>query len=180
MDNPLRPQRLNRTYELLSAYRAFERQRVSRVAHVREARGRILRQVTATCEMAELVVSLVGESLDLYRELLCSEQLELFHLAPLAGHPEGMWIEKVKLALGAGYISEEVGLAVYGPVGVAVEWVGSESKMWSSWAERFDKLCSHEDERIRDVGQAGRAYAMRNFEQALRQERKEAVYGMWR
>jgi len=143
-----------------------------------ESRGRILHQIPATYEMAELVVRLIGENLVLYRELLCDEQLKLFHLAPLAGHPEGIWIEKAKLALDAGYSSKEVALAVYGPVGIIVEWVGSESGMWSGWVARFDKLCSHEDERIRKVGEVGKAYATQNLEQSLSQERREAVYGI--
>jgi hypothetical protein len=143
-----------------------------------ESRGRILRQVPATYEMAEFVVSLIGGDLVLYRELLCNDQLRPFHLAPLAGYPEGAWIEKAKLALDAGYSSKEVALAVYEPVGISVEWVGSESKMWSSWAERFDKLCSHEDERIREVGEAGKTHAVQNFARALSWERGEAIYGI--
>jgi hypothetical protein len=144
-----------------------------------ESRSQLLGQLPAAYEMAEFIDRLVGESLDLYLELLNNKQLESLHLVPLAGHPEGSWIEKAKLALDAGYSNEEVALSVYGPVGVTVEWIGSESRMWSSWVERFDKLCSYEDEGIRKVGKAGKAYASRNWEQALERERKEAIYGTW-
>lgn len=145
-----------------------------------ESRARILHQMPATYEMAEMVVQLVGENLDLYHRLLCNEHLKLLHLAPLTGHPEGIWIEKAKLALDAGYSSQEVAQAVYGPIGISVEWTASESEMWSGWAAQFDKLCSHEDECIREVGEAGKAYAAANQERALDQERLEAIYGMIR
>lgn len=144
-----------------------------------EARRQVLCQVPETYEMAGLVACLVGENLDLCRELLSNERLKLLHLAPLSGYPEGKWVEMAKLALDAGYSNKEVALAVYGVLGLmSVEWVGSESRMWTGWVERFDRLCSHEDERIRKVGEAGRAYAKGHLEQALAQEREEAIYGM--
>ena len=36
-------------------------------------------------------------------------------------------------------------------------WVGDESAMWSRRVDDYDQLCSHEDERIRRVGEIGKA-----------------------
>jgi len=145
-----------------------------------EARRRILHQVPETYEVAELVACLVSENLALYRELLNDERLKRLHLVPLLGHPEGVWVEKAKLALDAGYSFEEVANAVYG-YPMIISWDGKESAMWAGWVERFDLLCSHEDERIRKVGEAGKAKAKAFRNRALEQERNEAIYGIgWR
>jgi hypothetical protein len=89
-------------------------------------------------------------------------------------------VEKAKLALDAGYSFEEVAGAVYG-YPMMVSWSGEESAMWLEWVERFDRLCLHEDERIRKVGEIGRAKAEVFQYRALEQERNEAIYGIeWR
>ena len=146
-----------------------------------DARRRILRQVPATYEFEELVDYLIGGNLDLYRDLLSDERLKPFHLVPLSGYPEGVWVEKAKLALDAGYGIEEVTYAVRRFLHMELAWVGNESDLWADWIERLDRLCSHEDERIRKVGEAGRARAEELRDRALKQERNEAIYGIgWR
>lgn len=143
-----------------------------------EARQRILHRVPETYEMAEFVACLVGENLALYRQLLNDERLKRLHLIPLSGHPEGVWVEKAKLALDAGYSFEEVAGAVHSYPMMVISWSGKESAMWAEWVERFDRLYSHEDERIRKVGEVGRASARASQEFALRQERDDAIYGI--
>ena len=142
-----------------------------------DARRRLLRQVPETGEAAEFVACLIGKNPDLYRALLRDERLQPYHMVPLAGHPEGEWIEMAKLALDAGYSSKEVALAIYG-FGMEFGWIGSESEMWSGWVERFERLCSHEDERIREVGEMGKAHMEENLRRALNRERQEAIYGI--
>jgi hypothetical protein len=142
-----------------------------------DARRQILRQVPETYEVAELVACLIGENLVLYRELLNDERLKYLHLVPLSGYPEETWVEKAKLALDASYSIEEVADAVYG-YPMIVSWSGKESAMWAEWVERFGQLCSHEDERIRRVGEAGRAKAEASWDRALERERNEAIYGI--
>ena len=146
-----------------------------------EARRRILHRVPETYGVEELVACLVGENLALYRELLNDERLKRLHLVPLVGHPEGVWMEKAKLALDAGYSFEEVAGAVRSYPLMVVSWSGKESTMWAEWVEQFDRLCSHEDARIRKVGEAGRARAKASRDRAVEQERDEAIYGIeWR
>jgi hypothetical protein len=142
-----------------------------------DAKRSILRQFPETYEVAEVVASLIDEDLDLYRELLNTERLEILHLVPLAGTIEGIWAEKAKLALDAGYQPGEIAGAAYGyPMSVTVKW-GKESMMWAEWIERWTQICSHEDEQIREVGEAGKDFAQARYEEALKRERDEAVYG---
>jgi hypothetical protein len=146
-----------------------------------DARRRILRQIPATYEFEELVDYLIGGNLDLYRDLLSDERLQPFHLVPLSGYPEGVWVEKARLALDAGYSIEEVAYVVRHFPHMELAWVGKESDLWADWIERFDRLCSHEDERIRKVGEAGRVAVEERRDRALKQERNEAIYGRgWR
>lgn len=139
-----------------------------------EARCRLVRQIPEMYSEVELVGALIGDNLELYAELLHNARLKDMHLVPLAGYPEGVWIEKAKLSLDAGYSVKEVADAVYP---FSHFWGGNESNMWAEWVKRFEKLCSHEDERIQKVGMAGKAYAEHNRDLALKRERNEAVFG---
>ena len=144
-----------------------------------DSRLSILRQVPQAYDAAELVACLIDNDLDLYRVLLSDERLRQFHLVPLSGHPEGIWVEKAKLALDKGYSIEEIAHAVHAPYRYfSIRWNGNESDMWADWVERFDRLCSHEDERVRRIGELGKANAKASREEALKRERKEAVYGI--
>ncbi len=143
-----------------------------------ESKRNLLHQIPERYQFSELVGVLVDSHLDLYRELLSIERLRDFHLVPLAGNPEGVWHDKALIAIEAGYSAQDVSRAVYG-YSMVITWTGNESQMWSEWIERFDRLCSHEDERIRQVGEAGKRRAHSAYESALRQERREAIYGMW-
>ena len=141
-------------------------------------RRRILQQIPVTYEYEELVRHLVGGNLKLYSDLLSNKQFKRFHLIPLSGYPEGIWIEKAKLALDAGYSVEEVAHAVhYHPLS-SLAWIGGESGRWVGWIEQYNLLCLHEDERIRKVGEAGKAHAEERQASELKQEQYEAIYGL--
>lgn len=141
-----------------------------------EARRSLLSEVPDDYKMVEIIGLLVNDHLELYRYLLSIERLQDFHLAPLAGNPEGSWFDKARLALAAGHSSEEVAMAVHGYLTV-IAWTGSESSMWQEWVERFELLFSHPDETIRQIGIAGRNRAQSAMERARERERREAVYG---
>ncbi len=139
-------------------------------------RRAILHSLPAEYGAQQLVAGLVGNDMELYGELLNDQRLKAFHLVPLGGNPEGIWIEKAKLALDAGCDAEEIAHAAFGYPS-ALAWTGDESKMWAQWVERFDLLCSDPDARIQKIGQLGRAYALERQSEARRQERREAIYG---
>ena len=70
-----------------------------------EARRQLLSQIPDEYGFDEFVVHLVGENLDLYKDLLNNKHLKRYQLVPLSGHPEGGWIDKDKLALDAVYVT---------------------------------------------------------------------------
>jgi hypothetical protein len=51
------------------------------------------------------------------------------------------------------------------------------SDMWNCWVARYDRLLSNSDLRIQKVGKIGKAKALKNLERALKDERREAIYG---
>jgi hypothetical protein len=138
-----------------------------------EHRLSVLRAVHPSSRHNSLVRLLVGDDLDLYRRFLADSELTRVHLWPLNGHPVGLWPEKAKLALAAGFSANEVAYAAYGDL---LSWE-VESLMWQEWAEQFAKLCSHEDTGVRAAAEVGREHAQKRREKALEEERLEAIYG---
>jgi len=121
-----------------------------------------------------VVNKIIEENLDLYRELLSDERLKDFHLAPLAGYPEGTWIEKAELALEFGYSPVDIANSVYQPFW---SWSGKESAMWAVWSDKFNQLQAHENPDMQAIGELGLARADGSKATALAREHEEAVYG---
>lgn len=124
----------------------------------------------------ELVAYLVGEHLDIFKELLLSDIADHSKLAPLSSFPEDGWIEKAQLALDTGFSPADIE-TVLGRMPHA--WTGNESDMWAGWLERLEPLTLHEDERIRAIGEIARVRVEERRREALAQERRAAVFGRW-
>ncbi|MDY7019368.1 MAG: hypothetical protein SU899_04795 [Chloroflexota bacterium] len=56
-------------------------------------------------------------------------------------------------------------------------WSGNESEYWDQWVEAFEPLLTHDDPRIRTIGQIGKDYALAQKERAVAKERIENIYG---
>ena len=140
-----------------------------------EHREQLIGVIPANLFPAELVRAVIGSCPDLYRRLLEQPDLKRLHLGVLAGHPEsGRWAELAQMALAHGYAVDDV---IKGAFGIFQSWNGNESDMWKGWAEAFEALLSHDDERIRKVGAGGRDRAERLRDQARAEERDEEVRG---
>jgi hypothetical protein len=122
----------------------------------------------------EVVRGIVDDELEVYRVLLQNPRLKRFHLAPLAGKPDGPWISKALLALEAGYSHSDVAGAVYGSV---QSWNGDESAHWAQWVESFEPLLEHSDPAVREIGEHGRNRAVAKRDRALAEERLEDIRG---
>lgn len=118
----------------------------------------------------------MGDDIEVFKELLANAELADLHLAPLAGEPDNVWIEKSIAALDAGYSSEDIAGAVHGIFRVFT-WSGKESDMWQGWINSFSKLLTHNDLRIRQAGQIGIERSEARRQQSLREERDKDVYG---
>jgi len=141
-----------------------------------KSKKRVLEIIPPESSYEELVYGLIGNELELYRVLLGNKLLELFHLIPLKWHDQDIWKQKAKLAMDAGYSPSYVADAAYGFHGLP--WMGSESKMWKEWVDRFDSLLLHEDKRIRQVGAIGKADAEAKLQGSLKSEHDEKVFGI--
>jgi len=147
-------------------------------------RQELLKLVPNELWRREIVDFIVGDSLELYQILLKDKGKKDLHLLTLHGFKEDTigeetweeesWIAKAKLALDAGYTTEDIANAIF-----LFGWSlsGNESDMWSRWIARYDRLLSNDDPRIQKVGEIGKAKALKNLELALKDERREAIYG---
>jgi hypothetical protein len=139
-----------------------------------EQRKLLLEQIGDGFWHAEVIHGIVCNEPKVYRILLQNQRLKRLHLAPLAGNPTGVWIDKALLALDAGYSASDVAQAVFGS---CQSWSGSESMYWAQWAESFEPLLTHNDPGIRSVGQIGKDRALAQKDRALARERLEDIYG---
>ena len=149
-----------------------------------DERKELLRIVPNKMWRGEIVNSLIGDSLELYQNLLENKSKKDFHLSLLHGFKgdtigeetweEESWIAKAKVALDAGYTPEDIEDAIFSP-----SWSreGNASDMWNRWIARYDRLLSNSDPRIKKVGEIGKTKARKNLELALKDERREAIYG---
>lgn len=139
-----------------------------------EQRKALLEDIGDSFWPDDVIHGIVDDEMEIYRILLQNQQLRHFHLAPLAGKPTGFWIEKALLALDAGYSASDISQAVYGSFRF---WSGNESTYWSQWAESFAPLLTHDDPRIRTVGQIGKNRSLEQRDRALAREQREDIYG---
>lgn len=131
-------------------------------------------------QFAKVVTLLIGNNIEIYRSLLSLERLKRFHLAPLIWDDSESWIDKARTALESGYIPQEIVEAAHGFYNVqfgVVTWSGPESQYRQEWIDRFGKLCSHPDSKIREIGAIGQKRAQEDFQKAIKRERSEEIYG---
>ena len=124
----------------------------------------------------DLAKALIGDDLDLYKELLSSPELCEYHLTPLSGKPDRNWGAKAKLALDAGCNPIDILVATQSS---PMSWEGPESVMWTEWRDAFETVgeLNSEDPRLIDLARRGKAMVQANVERALSDERERAIYG---
>ena len=142
-----------------------------------EVKECIMKIIPPKWSYVDLVQKLIGNNTELYQQLLHNSSLKMFHLVPLIWQIQEVWVEKAKLALEAGYSPKDIAKAAYGFPFRSVFWTGKESIVRKEWVERFESLCSHNDERIRNIGIIGKNEAEEELLDALRREHEEDVFG---
>lgn len=149
-----------------------------------EERKELLKLIPADTWRPELIISLIGDSLELYRIFLMDDSKKDFHLLPLRGFKddeigeevwnEEEWVAKAKVVLDAGYTPEDISSAIFS---FGTSWSGSESEMYARWLARYESLCSNTDSRIRKAGEIGKDKTKKEYERVLAEEKSEAIYG---
>ena len=122
----------------------------------------------------KVMASLIGDSLELYSELLNIKPLKNLHLAPLSGKPGPGWSEKAVMARKFGYSVEDV-------IGATQcqghYWIGEESKMWKDWRIAFERLADYSDPRIAEISTRGTDYMHELETSARKRDREIAIHG---
>ena len=141
----------------------------------REQKLSVLRSMNPDSMYHSLAASVIGDDLELYDEFLRdADELTRVHAWPLVETPTGLWPEKARLALDAGFSVEDAAGAAFLSI---TGWSGNESDMWERWIRWFSELLSHQDERVRSIGEHGVTYARQQKSRALDEERYEEIYG---
>ena len=126
---------------------------------------------------ALVVQSFTRDSIELYDYLLSVQKLKQLHLYPLIFETRKRWVEKATLAMNHGYVPEDLAGAVYGVGARGVTWLGNRSAKEKEYFDFFKELTSHPDQRIQLVGGVGKSIANKRIQEALAEERNEAIYG---
>lgn len=142
-----------------------------------EQRRTVLKAIAvdkSSVSLKEIFGSLIGNSPNLYRELLDSQILTDLHLTPLGGKPNKEWAKKATLALDAGYTVDQI---VEATQNICQVWMGEDSDMWAEWRRAFETLLDNSDLRIVDIGKQGVQIMSRQERKAREREEQEAIDG---
>jgi len=142
-----------------------------------EERRSLLKTISSSPYDYLIVTHLIGNNIELYKELLANVNLKHLHLDPLYGKPNDAWVLKALAAMESGYSPRDVAHATkWG--NMKLDWFsGNESEMWDDWIKTFEPYLQHDDEKIRDVAKISIENARLARDKALREEQQEAVFG---
>jgi hypothetical protein len=124
-----------------------------------------------------IVTSLIGDSIELYQELLANKNMKHLHLNPLYGKPTDIWVLRVIAAMNLGYSAKEIAHTTRWGEMKITWWSGNESGMWDEWMKNFEPYLLHPEERIREVARICIENAKYSRDRALQEELKEEVFG---
>lgn len=139
-----------------------------------ESRRCMIQQLPGDYCMRTLLCALVGEDVDLYRDILQLPNLRVHHLAPLQRPQSAQWTTMAMVAMEYGYTPGDVAFAARGAIEVRM---GKESAAERGWLRFFEDLRNHPDEQLRKVGQAGCERVEPHLKRILQQEHDEEIYG---
>ncbi len=140
----------------------------------------ILEQNLQDIHEIELIKSIVGDSVSLYKYILnnCDFNNQRFYLlASLNRIPdERVWPEMALLASEKGIPVREIIRAVLQPAFFIVR-MGPESKIYEEFIDAFNKLSKNENRSLRDIANQGLIKAREIYDQCLRREMNQDIYG---
>jgi hypothetical protein len=142
-----------------------------------EQRAQLVGEMPAIPIIRFLLPPIVRQEPELYKQLLTVVWLRDYHLAPLAGKPDGPWIELAQLALEAGHPPERIAeAAVWGPGGHF--FAGPSVDYWEEWAQAFAALEDHPRAEMREVGSRGRQIIGLDLQRARARQEQINLRGM--
>lgn len=155
-------------------YRSEELIEIAAEATPQERRAELIRRLDPKATDPDLARALVGSDPGLYRELLRNDSVGFLHEYPLSGEPDDAWAAMALVALESGMDPSSIVEATQ--LG-ARSWSGPESNYWKDWLAPFQQLRTHDDGRIRDLGDRGVELIQEAVEQCLEKEKREGIFG---
>ena len=139
-------------------------------------------QQSYTLYYQDCITLVIGNSPALQRQLLEEPRLEDYHLAPLRRHPQkrrhlvfdSPWEQFALLAHETGYTAEQIFFATRPE---QYSWVEPKSALYAIWTNDFQKLLSHDNQIIQQIGELGYQWAIDARDELIKEEHLEAVYG---
>ena len=142
-----------------------------------KARLKILEQVPNEDGFDTLILDLVNRSPDIYKHLLALPHLKDYHLVPLSGDLNDVWIELATLALNAGYSPDDIAAATVREYPDTLINMDGEADKWSKWIKEFERIASQDNELFKRIGEAGKIIAKKHFDDNERRLRHDSIYG---
>ncbi len=127
--------------------------------------------------LREIVQRLVSEDVEVMRALFARTDLTPLHKSALVGQPSELWMRRALFAAGQGWTADQI-VACSQPESYG--WSGRQSDMWSARVTGFEELRARldsDDDRITQIIDSGVKHFSALQQDALEEERSEAVYG---
>ena len=156
-------------------------------ALTREQKRKLIEIMPRSSSVSELVRSLVGRDVDLFRDLLSREELGPVRLDPLrmdfgSGlHAKNavrdfdeVWQQMALMAMEKGFSEEEIFSSTQGS---GYSWSGSMSSMYATRMAPFEKLLKTGHPRLQKIGQTGVNNFSPQRDAHLAHEKRAAIKG---
>lgn len=141
------------------------------------ARLNILKLVPNEYGFDTFILDLVNRSPDIYKGLLSLPHLKDYHLVPLSGNLDDIWMELVTLASNAGYSPDDIAAATMMEYSEMLTNMDGEADRWSKWINEFEETALNDNELVKKICEAGITIAKKRFDDNQRRLRSEAIYG---
>lgn len=123
----------------------------------------------------DIITALVDDDPAAYAHLLATERLKKVHLEPLRSLPQTHWAEFVTLAAETGFTTDEI---IQASETRFLSWNGSESAMWHSRQEAYEKFVVHADDRVSEVARQLSKQMQDRAEHAAKREHEEKIWSI--
>jgi hypothetical protein len=135
----------------------------------------LLQELKPVQIMGDMLPLLIGEDIEVYRQVLTLPGLSKYHLAPLGGLPQKPWSDLALAALQAGYEPAQIAEAAFEETDAVV---GSGIEYWEKWDLAFAEIEREGPLELQEVSRYGRKMAQERLQGAKVLERSIGIHGL--
>lgn len=133
-----------------------------------------MKDTSSNYRSSNVICSLIGRDVELYKSLLSKKELSEYHLAPLGHCSEDVLPQMVQEAIGL-YNIDRIADAIFPYVW---SWHGKASDFWKSRLEFYMRWKEHPDELIRRIADILVNRVTSYYQSSKEHEQHEAVFGI--